>query len=166
VRGRAPLPLIAHAAGWAILGCAFVVISVPHVWAAFRANSFRRIDRYHTTDGYMASLLHVTNGSERLAQACASLPPNQAVAVVLLDGDDEGVFLSHLVTYFAWPREVHSVALTRANAAAQMGALQSENLGAIFFCRVDPPPTMMPAISIGSELSMVPTSGTAEVAPK
>lgn len=157
--------LICHAAAWAMLGCAFVVVSVPHVWATVRNYSLGPVQPYHTTDAYMASLLHVPNGSARLERAFSTLPLNEPVAVLLPDESPEGLFIGYLVSYFAWPREVHSVALTRASAATQMRALHREALGAMFFCGVDPPAGLKPAIRLGSQLVMVPTTNPEAAAP-
>jgi hypothetical protein len=144
------------------LGGAFVIISAPHVWEAVRITSFGPILQYHTTNIYMVALLKVRDGPERLLKVFSALPPKRPIAVVLPEGNEENIFVSYVVSYFAWPREVHFVPVKRANAIRQLESLDRASLAAIFFCGINPPAAMQPVIRIGSGLVMVPTSTTME----
>lgn len=141
--------------GWILLGSAFLVWSAPEVWQALRVSKFGPILPYHTTNSYGVSLLQVQDASERLRGAFAGLPPGP-VAVVMPEGSDEGIFLSYLIGYFAWPREVHAVAVTRANGVRELQTLERTPIAAIFFCRLEPPADLRPVVRIGSGLVMAP----------
>jgi hypothetical protein len=144
------------------MACAFVIMGAPRVWEAIRERSFGPIQPYHTTNSYAVALLKVHHGSERLIQVFSALPPTRPIAVILLDGNDESIFVGSLVSYFGWPREMRSVPVRRANAARQLQSLDRASLAAIFFCGIDPPAAMPPVIRIGSGLVMVPTAATPE----
>ncbi len=135
-----------------------MVVGAPRVWEALHLTAPGHVLPNHTTNSYTLALLKVPNGSERLLQAFDALPPKRPIAVVLPDGDDPSIFLGYLVSYFAWPREVHSVPVTRANATRRLQALDRASLAAIFFCGIDPPAAMQPVMQIGSGLVMIPTA--------
>ncbi len=132
------------------------------MWDAVRAPGFGPILPYQTTNSYGVGLLRVQDTSERLLRIFSALPPKEPVAVFLLDADDRSLFLSYLVSYFAWPREVQSIPVTRANASTHLQALDRTAVAAIIFCGLEPPPTMHPIIRIGSGLAVVPRSATPE----
>jgi hypothetical protein len=145
-----------------VLGGAFVIVGAPRIWEARRADSFGSIQPHHTTNNYMAGLLQAPDGSERLQQALSTLPQRRPIAVILPETNEESIFVSYLLTYFSWPREVRHVPIRRDNAISQMSSLDREALAAIFFCGIDPPGGMQPVIRIGSGLVMV----TANTAPE
>jgi hypothetical protein len=109
----------------------------------------------------MVGLLGVQDGSERLSKIFAALSAKQPVAVMVPDQDQDGIFLGYLVSYFAWPREVRSVSVTRANAVEQLKSLEQSAPAAIFFCGITPPPNLQPVIRIGTNLVMADRSPTA-----
>jgi hypothetical protein len=112
----------------------------------------------------MVGLLKVQDGSERLSKVFAALPREKSVAVVLPDQNEQAIFLGYLVSYFAWPREVRSVPVTRANGAEQLQSLERSAPGAIFFCGIEPPADQQPVVRLGANLLMtLPATTTAAI---
>ncbi|MGI9087019.1 MAG: hypothetical protein ACR2HH_04635 [Chthoniobacterales bacterium] len=145
-----------------ILGTAFLWVSAPKVWEALRPSGFGPILPYHTTNSYGVNLLHVQNASERILAAFAALPPQQPVAVILPEDDERSIFLSYLVGYFGWPREVRAIAITHQNAQQELQKLDHSSIAAIFFCGLEPPAGMRPVMRIGTGLTMVPLTSNPE----
>ncbi len=143
---------------WSALGAGFLFLGAPRVWEAVRESHFGPALPYHTTNSYLLSLLKISDGSERLLRVFAALPTSRPVAVILPEGNDDAIFLEYVLSYFAWPREVQSIAVTRANARARLQSLDRDSLGAIFFCKLPPPPELGPRLQIGSSIVMVPLS--------
>lgn len=147
---------VCYAAFWSALVCAYLFLGAPRVWEAIRELHFGPARSYHTTDGYLRALLQISDGSERIQRVFAALPPRRPVAVLYPEGNEEAIFLNYVLGYFAWPREVQSIAVTRANAAARLRALDRHSLGVIFFCELPPPPREELQLQIGSRIVMVP----------
>jgi hypothetical protein len=136
-------------------------LAAPRVWDTIRHGHFGPVLPYHTTNSYMVGLLGVQDGSERLSKIFEALPRGQPVAVVVPDRNEKAIFLGYLVSYFAWPREAHSISVTRANAAEQLRSLKESPPAAIFFCGITPPPDLQPAFRIGTNLVMAQPSANA-----
>jgi hypothetical protein len=164
VRRRSLFPLIGHSLLWGIFGCAFVAGAAPRVWEAIGQRHFGPILPYHTTNSYMVGLLKVQDGSERLSKVFAVLSREKPVAVVLPAENEHAIFLGYLVSYFAWPREVRSVPVTRANSAEQLQSVEDSAPGAIFFCGIEPPADRQPVVRLGANLLMtLPSATTAAI---
>ena len=161
-RTRSFFLLIRHAIVCAVLSGAFLIMAVPQVGEALRGTTFGPALPYQTTNSYLSVLCKVSDGSERLQQALDALPPKRPVAVILPDGIEENIFVSYVVSYFAWPREVHFVPVNRANAEHQLQALDRAELAAIFFSGMNPPSGLQPVLRIGAGLVMFPTFSLTE----
>lgn len=140
---------------WGILGAAFVIVSAPNLRETLSSTSFGPALANHTSDGYMAGLLHLRDGSERLEAALASLPSNLPVAFIFPAEDEKSIFLSYLVSYFAWPREVNFIPVHAHDAEQRLRSLDRSPISALFFCELKPPPSSQPATRLGSDLVLV-----------
>jgi hypothetical protein len=159
VRHRALLPLICHSAVCTLLAGAFLFVSVPPIWSALRAFSFGPALPFQSTNRYMAKIMGVQNGSELLTRAFSALPAERPVLVVSREGNDESILLGYLVNYFAFPREARSLTIDGGtDLETELQKIERSSLGAIFFCGIDPPAGLQPAIALGQQLVIVPTS--------
>lgn len=149
MRPRALSPVTVHAAACTILACAFLwggASEAGRVGTAGIGGSF------HTTDRYLSTLTNDPEGSEHLAQALAKLPEDKPIAVVFREGNVDEIFLSDLVSYFSWPREVRWVGVNRSNAAAQQQMLATTDVSAIAFCGLAPLPWTETLTRVGDRL--------------
>ena len=122
----------------------------------FNGGKLGPITPYHTTDRYLDLVLRDTAGSEHVIQALATLPEKEPIAVVYRVDGTTDTLLAYIVTYFAWPRPVKSIAIDNHNVASQMQTLHDAQITAAFFCGLNPPPGVEPLVQIGKGLAMAP----------
>lgn len=149
MRTRAFIPLIAHVGTCVVLGCVFLFYGASEV---VRFGKIGPIAPFHTTDKYLDFLIN--DSSEHLLKAFTRLSEDEPVEVVYSETSDSATLLAYLVAYFSWPRPVKSLQIEHCGFHCQSQTAQAEHVSAVFFCGIDPPPSV-PFDSIGQGLVML-----------
>ena len=130
---------------------AFLGIGAPLVLRSVSESSIHFAGPFHSTDNFLRFATGASNSSGRIIALFDSLPPSAQVMIVVQDDDQRSAFLSSLVAYLAWPHPVEIVDLRKGRSSSA-----SSEIGAVAFCRTEPPPSWGGGERFGDSLEIVP----------
>jgi hypothetical protein len=122
----------------ALAVAAFLALGAPPIFRSAVGSSIQFAGPFHSSDNFLRFATGARNGSERLIALFDSLPPAREILIVVREDDQQSAFLGSLVAYLAWP---HPVRIVDFRKGRSHGAAASNTIGAVAFCRVQPPPS-------------------------
>ncbi len=115
---------------------------------------------YATTDTYLRSL-EIPNPSERVLEAVAQLPENDAMMFIAPGRTPEIELTYRVIASLSWPREVGALHCRLGDATTSKPELlfqprQEKQIRWLFFYRISPPAGSKSVTEIGPHLKLVP----------
>jgi hypothetical protein len=165
MKQRTVISLMVHRLIWAALALTFLFVTAPTIFRGVTANSLEPAQSFHSTDDYLKRLTDVSHASRRILGSLIALPSQKPILILMREGDGRSGFLAMTMAYLAWPREVQISSVSGKTADAQLARIDPASLGAVIFCRVDPPAWVPAGTWIGDTLKIVPL-GPHEIANK
>jgi hypothetical protein len=149
---------LAHVSLWSGLTAAFLFVSAPKIYRGATTYSFQPGKPFHSSDSFLRFGAGVTNASGQLIAIFDSIPASKSVIIFMGKGDTRGSLLAMTVAYLAWPHPVQFTEINASNPGVELRAFDSALAAALVFCGVNRPPSIHPAIVLGTDLEVVPIS--------
>ncbi len=130
--------------------CVFVAISVRSMWPRICDGQFSAPTPYHSTDRYLESVLG-QDASAKLVAGLAKLPPGKPIIILSPAVNAQSAFISALVCYLGWPREIQGISVDAADASSEVAKIDPHAIAAIMFYNI-PPPVWLPTVEAGRGL--------------
>lgn len=153
---RAKFARAFHLGSWAILLCAYLVVSGPKIWPVLSSPAIRSSDALSSTDAYLHALTGRAHASAQILATLAPLPVDKAVVLVLPDAGVRSAFIAQNVSYLSWPREVRWVCAEGGQAKNQILAMPPTSLAAIIFWDVAPIAWLPSGVRLGAGQVIIP----------
>lgn len=135
---------------------AFLALGAPPVFRSLAGSSIHFAGPFHSTDYFLWFATGSNKRSQRLVALFNSLPSSTKILIVVPDDDQRSAFLRALVSYLAWP---HPVEIFDLRKGRNRGSADSEKIGAVAFCRVQPPASWPRGERFGESLEIVSVVG-------
>ena len=157
--------LALHTICLVMLGCAYLVVSLPRLAQTVKEGTVHQSTPFQTSDTYIYASAEIPDGSRLLLDLLGSLPIDKPVAIVVKADSPESGVLQMLITYFAWPREVKLITNRTPDPSRKGDPIDPRSFSAVAFCGVVPPASMGPGVRLGPHAVLIPIS-PASVAQK
>jgi hypothetical protein len=156
VEHRAQFLATAYYIFWGLLLAAFVVAGGREVWVGLAAGKLLKPGPSASTDAYFEALVGAPNASEQCTEIIERLYGKRPIFFFCAQHDFHCDFISGLISYLSWPREIHKIEVDRAQLEQKVAEVDRFSISGFIFCGLQAPPQFSHGWRVGTNLFMVP----------
>jgi hypothetical protein len=141
---------------WGLLLAAFVVAGGREVWIGVSGGRLLKPGPSASTDAYFDALVGAPNASAQCTEIIEKLYGKQPIFFFCAQRDPHCDFISGLISYLSWPREIHKIEVDHAQLEQRVAKVDRFSISGFVFCGLQPPPQFSHGWQVGTNLFMVP----------